>query len=46
VTVEDLDSVNGTFVNGRKITRSRLSDGDELKLDEMALQVRVLSAGG
>lgn len=30
--VEDLDSVNGTFVNDFQVTRSRLRDGDFLRL--------------
>jgi diguanylate cyclase (GGDEF)-like protein len=29
-TVEDLDSTNGTFVNGKKITRKNLVTGDEI----------------
>ena len=30
--LEDLDSTNGTFVNGKKITRAALSDGDTLTI--------------
>jgi pSer/pThr/pTyr-binding forkhead associated (FHA) protein len=30
VTVEDLGSANGTFVNGQKITKHELQDGDEI----------------
>jgi len=30
--VRDLGSTNGTFVNGRRIDRERLRDGDELRL--------------
>jgi serine/threonine-protein kinase len=32
VLVEDLDSVNGTRVNGKRIRRTRLRDGDELNV--------------
>jgi hypothetical protein len=32
VVVEDLGSTNGLTLNGRKITRETLSDGDELRL--------------
>lgn len=30
--LEDLDSTNGTFVNGRKVTKVLLSDGDKLTI--------------
>ncbi len=30
--IQDLNSSNGTFVNGRRVTRIRLSDGDEITL--------------
>jgi len=32
VFVEDLDSTNGTYVNGEKVTRRALRDGDEVLL--------------
>ena len=32
VTIRDLNSANGTFVNGVKITEENLSEGDEVKL--------------
>ena len=28
--VDDLDSTNGTFVNGKRVTRSSLKEGDRL----------------
>lgn len=28
--LEDLGSTNGTFVNGKKVTKTQLSDGDKL----------------
>jgi hypothetical protein len=30
IHIEDLGSTNGTFVNGEKVTRSRLSEGDRI----------------
>ena len=40
-TIEDLDSTNGTHVNGARISRlTPLSPGDELSLGSEALQVR------
>jgi len=40
-TIEDLDSTNGTHVNGTRISRSTpLSPGDELSLGSEGLQVR------
>ncbi len=30
--LEDLGSTNGTFVNGQKVTKVLLSDGDKLKI--------------
>jgi serine/threonine protein kinase len=41
VVVEDLGSANGTFVNGRRVRRARLHDGDELRLADHAFQVRL-----
>jgi pSer/pThr/pTyr-binding forkhead associated (FHA) protein len=39
VVVEDLGSANGTYVNGRRIKRAPLRDGDELRLAEHAFSV-------
>jgi two-component system cell cycle response regulator len=36
--VEDLDSVNGTFVNDVGVNRSRLRDGDFLRLGTVILK--------
>jgi DNA-binding winged helix-turn-helix (wHTH) protein len=40
-TIDDLDSMNGTYVNGTRITApTRLAHGDELSLGSEILQVR------
>ena len=38
--VEDLDSTNGTWVNGRKISRAPLMSGDKLKVGRVEFEVR------
>ena len=35
--ITDLQSQNGTFVNGEKVTEARLSDGDRIKIGEAVL---------
>ena len=37
--VVDLDSTNGTFVNGRRVTRATLEDGDTLAVGRVELVV-------
>lgn len=37
--IEDLDSRNGTFVNGRPIRRRRLRIGDKVSIGEFAFRV-------
>ena len=37
--VEDLNSTNGTFINGEKIKKSKLEQGDELKLSTIKIKV-------
>ena len=44
LAVEDLDSTNGTFVNGRRIERGVLKDGDRLGVGRVMLTVS--KAGG
>ena len=39
VSIEDLASKNGTFVNGRRIERGALSAGDRLQIGPVALRV-------
>ncbi|MEJ2734447.1 MAG: FHA domain-containing protein, partial [Anaerolineae bacterium] len=36
----DLDSANGTFVNGQRISRQALSNGDEILIGETRLRFR------
>jgi pSer/pThr/pTyr-binding forkhead associated (FHA) protein len=36
--VEDLDSTNGTFVNGRKVKRAMLADGDRVKVGRVEFE--------
>jgi serine/threonine protein kinase len=46
VTVEDLGSVNGTFVNGLRTERAPLRDGDELRIAERHIfTVRIAEQG-
>ena len=42
VTVTDLESVNGTFVNGKPVRRARLQAGDELSVGPVVLTCRAL----
>ena len=37
--IQDLDSTNGTFVNGKKVERAELKDGDELGIGRVKLKV-------
>lgn len=37
-TVRDLNSTNGTLLNGRKITRATVSDGDRIKIGETIVE--------
>ena len=39
LTVEDLKSTNGTFVNGRRVSQSPLQSGDRLRLGRLELVV-------
>jgi DNA-binding winged helix-turn-helix (wHTH) protein len=47
VTVEDLQSKNGTFLGGKKLdSPAMLADGDELKLGSVSLKFRVFPLSG
>jgi pSer/pThr/pTyr-binding forkhead associated (FHA) protein len=37
--IEDLGSTNGTFVNGRKVDKTTLSDGDKLTIGRVEFVV-------
>ena len=39
VHVKDLDSTNGTFVNGKRIRTAELKDGDTLRVGRVELRV-------
>ncbi len=41
VIVEDLGSSNGTFINGQRIQRGELKNGDELRVGDHMLSVRM-----
>jgi pSer/pThr/pTyr-binding forkhead associated (FHA) protein len=40
VLVEDLESTNGTFVNGRRIKKGLLASGDTLRVGRVEFSVR------
>lgn len=40
LTVEDLGSTNGTFVNDRKIQQARLNAGDRIRVGRLEFTVR------
>jgi hypothetical protein len=44
LTVVDLDSANGTFVNGRRIRKQTLADGDEIRAGRTRIAVHLLPA--
>lgn len=44
--VADLQSANGTFVNGKAIERCRLNDGDRIKIGSTVLEVKIEEAVG
>jgi serine/threonine protein kinase len=46
VVVEDLQSANGTFVNGKQVKKARLRDGDELRIADHAFGVRIVEKEG
>lgn len=44
--IEDLESTNGTLVNGERITKQPLADGDEITIGKHELEFRAEAAGG
>jgi serine/threonine protein kinase len=43
--IEDLESANGTYVNGKAIQRSRIKDGDRLRIAEHEFEIRLQGFG-
>ena len=41
VLLKDLDSTNGTFVNGRRVQSAELQDGDEIRVGSSILSVTI-----
>jgi pSer/pThr/pTyr-binding forkhead associated (FHA) protein len=41
VIIEDLNSTNGVLVNGRKISRQMLNDGDAVTIGDAQFRVRL-----
>jgi len=39
IDLQDLESTNGTFVNGRRVERAALKEGDRLRVGRMELLV-------
>jgi S-DNA-T family DNA segregation ATPase FtsK/SpoIIIE len=39
--IEDLQSVAGVFVNGQKVVKAHLKDGDSIRLGETEMQFRI-----
>ncbi|WP_437991719.1 sigma 54-interacting transcriptional regulator [Sorangium sp. So ce145] len=46
VWVDDLGSKNGTFLDGRRVSRAGIAIGDEVVLGSVALRVQAFGAGG
>lgn len=44
--IEDLGSANGTTVNGKKVSRQELHDGDEVKVGNCTLSFRICEEKG
>jgi DNA-binding winged helix-turn-helix (wHTH) protein len=45
-TLEDLDSKNGTYLNGTRVTSASLNDSDEIRLGKATLVYRTGAEGG
>jgi hypothetical protein len=46
LVIEDLGSTNGTFVNGEKVKRARLKEGDRVLIGTSIVRVAVTEVGG
>ena len=42
-TIYDLRSLNGVILNGTRVSRALLKDGDEIRLGEVTIEVRMTS---
>jgi pSer/pThr/pTyr-binding forkhead associated (FHA) protein len=38
----DLDSETGTWLNGKRVYRNELKDGDKIKIGKVVLQIKIL----
>lgn len=45
ISIKDLESANGTYVNGKKITETVLSGGDKIKIGEAEFEFRADQPG-
>ena len=45
ITIEDLNSTNGTFVNGEKVQRAQLKEGDRILIGTSILKLMSVGAG-
>ena len=41
-TLTDLDTDSGTFLNGKRVNRNELKDGDKIKIGKALLQIKML----
>jgi two-component system response regulator AtoC len=46
VTIEDLESTNGTWVNGERVAKARVSHGDVIRIGDVAASLHVVPARG
>jgi len=46
IDIVDLDSTNGTFVNGKRVDRGRIQSGDLLQVGRLSLTVQKVKAEG
>ena len=44
IDIVDLDSTNGTFVNGQRVDRGRIQSGDVLQVGRLSLRVQKVDA--
>ncbi len=46
VTIEDLESTNGTWVNGERVEKARVSYGDVIRIGDIVVSLHVVQARG